>query len=369
MTNQQTTPNPPVRKFAGPREAYQMVRTFLTIAQRSPQIGHPSPSFLATGPAGCGKAALFHVVAAELGVPVVELDPLDYLPALGGAVPRRIDDAVSEFCGELPDLDPKRWLGIILMRGIERLARAGEVGALLQANLASLIRRENFRTFHNGQMVEVNPASQITFVFTSSLPDFTTSRHMGFNGHDSQQTISIGNEKPTDEALAGYGFTHTFLDAVKLKIHLPALTRETLGEVMRGPDFAARAMRFAETALGIKLDFTRCALDEIASQALALGRNSHSLETVIYRIIENVAIQKELHFADIDTKITVDAATVKGGPAAAIVSCRIPPPPELSHGTSTSVASSRTLRRTARGSGSSPETRLANASDLKRWTL
>ncbi len=369
MNTHHTPSSSPIRKFAGPSEAYQMVRTFLNIAQRSPQIGHPSPSFFTTGPAGCGKAALFHVLAAELGVPVVELDPLDYLPALGGAVPRRIDDAVSEFCGELQEIDPKRWLGIILMRGIDRLARAGEVGALLQANLASLLRRESFRTFHQGQMVEVNPASQITFVFTSSLPDFTTNRQMGFMGQDGPQTISIGHEKPTDEALVTYGFTHTFLDAVKLKIHLPALTRETLGEVMRGPDFATRAIRFAQTALGIKLEFTPCALEEIASQALDLGRNAHSLENVTYQIIQNVALQRQQTFPGIDTKITVNAATVKGGAAAAIEPCHIPPLPELSRSTSTPVPSTRTLRRTARGAGSSPETRLANANDLKRWTL
>jgi len=346
-----------------------MVRTFLSIAERSSQLGHPTPSFLATGPAGCGKAALFHIAAAEFGVPVVELDPLDYLPALGGAVPRRIDDAVSEFCGELQEIDPKRWLGIILMRGIERLARAGEVGALLQANLASLIRRESFRTFHHGQMVDVNPASQITFVFTSSLPDFTTSRQMGFNGDVVPRTISLGNEKPTDESLSAYGFTHTFLDAVKLKIHLPALTRETLGEVMRGPDFAARAMRFAETCLGIKLEFTQCALDEIANQALSLGRNAHSMESVIYDIIRNVAFQREQCYSNTGVKITVNADTVRGGSAAAIEQCSITPSTVPATNLTTKTAGTRTIRRTARGPGSSPETRLANAADLRRWTV
>ncbi len=371
MRNQPSPPTPEARNspvFAGPTDIYQNVRAWLSIAARGPLLQMATPGFLVTGPPGCGKATVVHAAAAEHGVPVVELDPLDYLPALGGAVPRRIEDAVSEFCSHLEFMATDRWYGIILMRGIDRLARAGEVGSLLQANLASLMRRTSCRTYFHGQMVEVNPATQISFVLTSSLPEFSPARDLGF--HDLGHAVAVTanpSQAPDDDALHSYGFSRTLLDACKLKFHLPTHDHQTLRDVMRGSGFVARAIRFSEDCLRIRLDFTECALHEMAAHALRLGRNAHSLESVVYGVIEHVNVEREKAAPNSEVRVKVDRGTVQGGSLAGITPCKLPPAPPIGPAGSPTKSPGVTFRRCGRGAGSSSETRIANARDLARW--
>lgn len=357
--------------FAGPPEILRTIRTWLSIAAHGPQIGISTPNFLVTGPAGCGKSFAFQLAAEEFGVPVVELDPLDYLPALGGAVPRRVEDAVSDFCMQMGKPVGRGWLGIILMRGIDRLACAGEVGQLLQANLASLMRRSHCRVHLGGKMMDLNPSSQITFVLTSSLPGFRVAGKLGFSGGEAACTTA-GNEPPGASTLHAYGFSNALLDECKIRVHLPAMDHEALGIVLAGQRFTSRALRFCENCLGIRLILTACARTALVEQALALGRNAHSLESVMFSVIDHVCAARERDLPGQPVSVTVDRTTVSGGPPSLIEPWE--GVPELLQGSLPSVRSDerRTLptilARPGRSAGVPGEIRLANSADLARWT-
>jgi hypothetical protein len=362
---------PPPADFAGPSEILRIIRTWLSIAAHGPDIRMPTPNFLITGPAGCGKSFAFRLAAEEFGVPVVELDPLDYLPALGGAVPRRVEEAISEFCMALGKPIGRGWLGIILMRGIDRLARAGEVGQLLQANLASLMRRSHCRVHLGGRMLDLDPSTQITFVLTSSLPGFRVAGKLGFTGGEAACTVD-GSASPEPSALHAYGFSNTLLDECKLHVHLPSMDRKSLGIVLAGKDFTSRALRFCESCLGIRLVLNPSARSAIVDQALALGRNAHSLESVIFSVIDHVCAARERDYPGQPVSVTVDRSTVSGGPPIHVEPWDCVPAPIDGHFPSALAGAPLTLptilTRPGRSIGSPGEIRLANTADLARWT-
>lgn len=356
--------------FIGTPLTAHNLRTFLSIIRHGPVLGSPTPGLFITGPAGTGKATLLQSAVTEWGVPVVELDPLDYLPALGGAVPRRMEDAVTEFCSQVTEVSPDRWLGIILLRNIDRLARAGEVGTLLQANLASLVKRRSLSVPHHGRMIPVNPATQITFALTSSLPDLQPGRLMGF-GSDPGASCKPGPDIGTgDTELRNYGFSASLLDAFKLRLHLPPLDVDALREILRLPGNGAMIKRFAKDCLDIALEFSPCAEAAIARRAVDFGRNGHSLETIHYEILRNISEHRQTVFPDRAVRIVVRRETVESGAAPEMKATGHLKPGILQGNVpaeSAANAGQPFLRRPGRGSGSPADVRLATRSDLNRW--
>jgi hypothetical protein len=352
------------------------VRTYFVMASRLAPHRHGVPGCFLTGPPGCGKARLVQSVALEMGVPVVELDPVDYLPALGGAVPRRMEDAVAEFCNQLPAVPQNQWLGVILLRNIDRLARAGDVGSLLQANLASLIRRRSFTSYHSGQLVTLNPSSQISFILTSSLPELQPTRGLGFaeSAQGASELLTI-ESAPTEAQLVNYGFAPTLLDAFSVRHHLPRLSEDQLTLLLtRSDSELTMPITLASEALGIRFDFSGEAISSMSQEAYARGRNGHSVNSLLYELLPIIVQARDDHGFSPQKTCLARIESYHATPSGPVITARFESMPARRRSEISGLAGKPvlhpgavTLRRAKRGAASPTEARMARESDIKPW--
>ncbi len=370
------------------------IYTFLHMAKVGCTQQLSVPGLLVTGPPGTGKMTLLKKATEVLGGHFLELDPLDYMPSFSGSVPKRVEDAVAEFCNQLTSLNSTQWLGVIAFRGIDRLAQAGEAGRLLQTSLASLSRRNVMSVAWRGKLVPISPLCQVSFAATSSLPDIKSGRPMGFqlsNEPGTPQPVELPSNEippPTRADLLRYGYNNNLLDAFKIPIHLQNLSAEELTAMAQLPGSPMKAVQLARITFKMLLHFEPAALLAMGAKAASLGRNAHSLEEISLEMLRLAAFyRKNVAPAAEPVVHVITAATVLHGtqpitkPLSAVP--EVQPieenPPEADeesessgsdglHVPSSELAPGIYVHRPPRGSSQQMEAHLARIEDLARWT-
>lgn len=383
-----------------------------SIAPTRGQAGAPfgKQHILLMGPTGSGKTYLIRLIAELLGVPWTFIAATSLVQT--GYVGTRIETAIGTLFQAAGRERCAAERGIILIDEVDKIASHGRTsgpdvsGEGVQQALLSVLDGRVVQVSTGGSsdfvMGEVDTAS-ILFVCAgafvgldeqarrrrrgeagigfgaragaaagagvsagagsrATLGGARGGRSGGAGAADPARALAHGDDLPGTEDLIRFGFIPELVGRFATISATRALTVDDLVSVLESAEESVlpRQRRLFEVH-GIDLEFTPGALRAVAEEACALGTGARGLNRAVLRSLADVDFRLPEMAAEGITRVTVTAATVKGGRAAGVKVVRSRPP-----------AVRRPGGRARRGGTTGPEPRAAcrtEAEDLRAIAL
>jgi ATP-dependent Clp protease ATP-binding subunit ClpX len=332
------------------------------------QAGAPfgKQHILLMGPTGSGKTYLIRLIAELLGVPWTFIAATSLVQT--GYVGTRIETAIGTLFQAAGRERRAAERGIILIDEVDKIASHGRTsgpdvsGEGVQQALLSVLDGRVVQVSTGGSsdfvMGEVDTAS-ILFVCAGAfvgLDEQARRRRRGEAGigfgarpgagagsgaasggarsgsggagaADPARAPAHGDDLPGTEDLIRFGFIPELVGRFATVSATRALTVDDLVSVLESAEESVlpRQRRLFEVH-GIDLEFTPGALRAVAEEACALGTGARGLNRAVLRSLADVDFRLPEMAAEGITRVTVTAATVKGGRAAGVKVIRSRPP-------------------------------------------
>ncbi|MBK6734230.1 MAG: AAA family ATPase [bacterium] len=308
------------------------------------QAGAPfgKQHILLMGPTGSGKTYLIRLIAEFLGVPWTFIAATSLVQT--GYVGTRIENAIGTLYQSTNRDRRATERGVILIDEVDKIASHGRTsgpdvsGEGVQQALLSVL---------DGRVVQVSSGGSSDFVMgevdTSSILFVCAGAFVGLDeqarrrrrgeagiGFGSANPVTGGggrprpaplqsdalrpDDLPDTEDLVRFGFIPELIGRFATISATRALTVDDLVSVLETAEESAlpRQRRLFEVH-GIDLDFTSGALRAVAEEACALGTGARGLNRAVLRSLAEVDYRLPELAAEGVTRVTVTAASVRGG--------------------------------------------------------
>ena len=323
-----------------------------------------TPHLAVFGPPGTGKSALAEEAASQSGLPWLQKSLVEYsAPGFPG---KQLEACVQELCdGGAISAEG----GIIVLDELESClprAASDERSLLKQLDLASLLRGRDVRV-NRGGTLQFFSSNRILWVLTAGeFAEFkrlanVTGCAIGFGGSPS---VTDTHDLLSRERLLKWGMCPALTDAIGRFVVTEELTAADFLAICQMPNSPVETVRALLAESGIELDFEPQALAAMS----AIARNKQCGVHGLHQVLHEIAARLMTTLPKEACHVSATAGFVLGAGPATVV--------ETKQGRTVAPSSfllsrDTTFKRPARSNASSAsgEGRLANASDLKKWTL
>jgi len=315
----------------------------VAVSQHFKRINNPSKEIeiektnvLMLGPTGCGKTMMARKIANYLDLPFAICDATGITEAgyVGDDVESILTRLISEADGDLE----KAARGIVYIDEIDKIARKSESvsitrdvsgegvqQALLKMIEGSIMRipSTSKRKHPGGDMQEIDTRG-ILFICGGAfvgiekiIKQRTDARSVGFHANvDSKEDSTEVYKDLSTKDLIKFGLIPEFVGRFGLIINVEELKEEQLVDILeKTKNSPIKQYQYMFKLDGIKLEFDKSALLEIAAHAKELKTNARGLKN----IIEKILLPYQFDAVDLVdrglTAIRISKDTVNGKPA------------------------------------------------------
>lgn len=315
----------------------------VAVSQHFKRINNPSKDIdiektnvLMLGPTGCGKTMMARKIADYLDLPFAICDATGITEAgyVGDDVESILTRLISEADGDIE----KAARGIVYIDEIDKIAKKGESTsitrdvsgegvqqALLKMIEGSIMRIPSTgkRKHPGGEMQEIDTRG-ILFICGGAfvgidkiIKQRTDARSVGFHANvtTNEDSNAVYKDLNTKD-LIKYGLIPEFVGRFGLIINVDELKEEQLVKILiETKNSPVKQYQYMFKLDGIKLEFEKEALKEIAAKAKELKTNARGLKN----IIEKILLPYQFNAVDLVERdlslIRISKDTVNGNPA------------------------------------------------------
>ncbi|MGF0018216.1 ATP-dependent Clp protease ATP-binding subunit ClpX [Sporofaciens sp. SGI.106] len=254
------------------------------------RMGHEDiekSNILISGPTGSGKTLLVKTLAKMLDVPFVIVDATTFSKT--GYAGADVDSILTRLYQDAGNNVQAAERGIVYIDEIDKLASGEMMGEGVQQSLLKLIEGSVVnvpislsRNPMNQGMVQMN-TKNILFICSGSFEAFK------------EKTIGFGSSVPTCKNEVK-GIIPELLGRLPIRVSLNALTKDDIINIMCKPENSIiKQYQRLMADDGVKLEFSRGAIDAIAEKVMNDGTGAREIRTVIEELMRDIMFEVPSH--------------------------------------------------------------------------